>query len=176
MVNRFPATDEFVSLRDAMDRLMAESFVGGPFRSLWSAGGTGNSATRMPLPLDVYATSDEVVIIAAAPGMRPEDLEVTINQGTVTLSGQMRDAASAEEAKGATWYLHELPHGTFRRSVTLPIEVDGSQAEATFEHGVLRLRLPKAEQAKPRRIEVRAGSSQPEAISAGSNDETTSKS
>ena len=176
MVNRFPATDEFVSLRDAMDRLMAESFVGGPFRSLWSAGGSGQGATRMPLPLDVYATNDEVVIIAAAPGLRPEDLEVTVNQGTVTLSGQMRDAAAAEEAKGATWYLHELPHGTFQRSVTLPIEVDGSQAEATFEDGVLRLRLPKAEQAKPRRIEVRAGGNKPEAISAGAKEKTSSKS
>ena len=168
MVNRFPVADEFVSLRDAMDRLLADSFVSSPFRTLWSAtGGTGNGApARMPLPLDVYATQDEVVIVAAAPGLNPADIEVTVNQGTVTFSGQTHDVAQSEEAKQATWFLHELPHGTFRRTVTLPFEIDAGQAEATFEHGVLRLRLPKAEQAKPRKIEIRATES-PSQIGAG---------
>ena len=59
MVSRFPVAEEFVSLRDAMDRLLQDSFVGGPFRSFWSA--VPNGSTRVPLPLDVYATSDEVV-------------------------------------------------------------------------------------------------------------------
>lgn len=180
MVNRFPAAEEFVSLRDAMDRLMAESVVAGPFRSLWSGGPAAESgAARMALPLDVYATQDEVVLIAAAPGLRPEDLEITIDRGTVTLRGQMPNVAQAEETKGATWYLHELPHGRFQRSVSLPIEVDGGAADATFEHGVLRLRLPKAEQARPRQIKVRSlanGTGHSEAItpgaSGGTNGET----
>ena len=64
--------------------------------------------------------------------------------------------ASSEEAKDATWYLHELPHGAFQRSVTLPIEVDPAKADATCEHGILRLRLPKAETAKPRKIELKS--------------------
>ena len=169
MVNRFPAADEFVSLRDAMDRLLADSFVSSPFRTLWSAAGgtgTGNGMARMPLPLDVYATQDEVVIVAAAPGLNPQDIEVTVNQGTVTFTGQTPDVAQSEEAKQATWFLHELPHGVFRRTVTLPFEIDAGQAEATFEHGVLRLRLPKAEQAKPRKIEIRAAES-PSQITAG---------
>ena len=167
MVNRFPVADEFVSLRDAMDRLLNDSFVSSPFRTLWSAsGGTGNATARMPLPLDVYATQDEVVIVAAAPGLNPQDIEVTVNQGTVTFSGQTHDVAQSEEAKQATWFLHELPHGAFRRTLTLPFEVDAATAEATFEHGVLRLRLPKAEQAKPRKIEIRAAES-PSQIEAG---------
>ena len=157
MVSTLPMTQEFVSLRDAMDRLFQESFVGGPFRTVWSAGGGANSGARMPLPLDVYATSDEVVVIAAAPGLNPDDLQISYDQGTLTLGGQMPNVAASEEAKGATWYLHELPHGSFVRSVSLPIEVDPDKAQATFEHGVLRLRLPKAEQARPRRIQVRAG-------------------
>jgi HSP20 family protein len=153
MVSRIPVADEFVSLREAMDRLLSESFVGSPFRSFWQAG--NGAVGRTPLPLDVYATGDEVVLIAAVPGVSAEDIEVTINQGTVTLSGKTPNVAQSEEAKNATWYLHELAHGPFSRSVALPVEVDAAKADATFEHGILRLRLPKAEQAKPRQIKVR---------------------
>jgi HSP20 family protein len=157
MVNRVPSlADEFVSLRDAMDRVFSEGAIS-PFRGLWS-GGWGNGTGRMPLPLDVYATKDEVVIIAAIPGIEAEQIEISINQNTVTLSGKMPNVASSEEAKEATWYLHELQHGAFQRSVTLPIEVDPGRADATCEHGILRLRLPKAETAKPRQIKVRVGS------------------
>lgn len=156
MVNRSPLfADEFVSLRDAMDRVFGESMSNLPFRGLWPSL-AGNGAGRMPLPLDVYATRDEVVIIASAPGLRADEIEISINQNTVTLSGAMPNVASSEEAKEATWYLHELPHGAFQRSVTLPMDVDSARADATFENGVLRLRLPKAETARPRQIKVRA--------------------
>ncbi|MEA2584212.1 MAG: hypothetical protein QOF33_2297 [Thermomicrobiales bacterium] len=167
MVSRIPVAEEFVSLRDAMDRLLQDSFVGTPFRGFWSQ--PGNGTPRMPLPLDVYATGDEVMLIAAVPGLRPDDIEITINQGTITLSGKTPNVAQSEEAKNATWYLHELPHGSFTRSVTLPIEVDAAKADATFEQGILRLRLPKAEQAKPKQIKVRVAgaSAENEAITAG---------
>jgi HSP20 family protein len=153
MVNRFPGTvgSDVVSLREAMDRLLSDSFVGSPFR--WAS--AGNGGARAPLPLDVYATADEVVVLASVPGLGPNDIQVTVNQGTVTLSGQLPNVGASEEAKGATWYLHELPYGAFQRSLALPIEVDPSRADATFEHGILRLRLPKAEQARPRQIKVR---------------------
>ena len=175
MVNRMSSLGEVVSLREAMDRLLADSFVGGPFRTMWSSEGSGGTATpRMPLPLDVYATEDEVVLIAAAPGLAAEALQITIDRGTVTLTGEIPNAARSEEAQGATWYVHELPYGRFQRSVTLPIEVDGAKADATFEHGVLRLRLPKAEQARPRQIKVRTveqgSAATPEAIGAASGD------
>ena len=164
MVNRLPAVDDFVTLRGAMDRLFNESFVADPFRSLWSAGGVNGART---LPLDVYETQDEVVVLAAVPGIEPEGIDITVNQGTVTLSGQVPNVAESEGGKGATWYVHELPHGTFRRSLTLPFELDAAQAEATFEHGMLRLRLPKAERAKPRQIKVTVGGeSKTEAIGA----------
>jgi HSP20 family protein len=165
MVSRLPSiSDEFVSLRDAMDRFFGEG-VASPVRGLWSAA-YGSSAGRAPLPLDVYGTRDEVVIIAVLPGIAAEEIEITINQNTVTLSGSVPNVASSVEAKDATWYLHELPHGAFQRSITLPIEVDAARAEATSEHGVLRIRLPKAETAKPHQIKVR-GAGQP-AIDAAS--------
>ena len=149
MAARYPSiADEFITLREAMDRFFNDA----PGRSVWGTAGSG----RMALPLDVYATADEVVMIAAAPGMRPDDIEITINQNTVSLTGTVPNVAASEEGKAATWYLHELSHGSFQRTVTLPIEVDAGKADATFENGILRLRLPKAEAARPKQIKVRA--------------------
>ena len=163
MVNTLVAFGtEFGTLRQAMDRLLDEAFVGRPFRTIWSRGGN----TIQPMPLDVYATENEVVILAAVPGMRPEDLEVTAFHNTVTLSGTVADVAESEEAKNATWYLRELWGGQYRRSLTLPFAVAPDKAQATFEHGVVRIVLPEAEQAKPRKIAIQVGSAQ--AIGAGS--------
>ena len=151
MVSRYPVAGELISLRDAMDKLMTEGF-GGSFRSVFPP---ANGHTRMPLPLDIYSTAEEVVIIAAVPGIDPANIEITVDKETVTLTGSTPDVAQSDEAAEATWLLHELPRGTFSRSVTLPVEIDANNADATFAHGVLRLRLPKAEAAKPRKIEIR---------------------
>ncbi len=168
---RRPFASDFVALRDAMDRFVNEGVSGSPFRTLWSA--ANGQTPRRPLPLDVYATADEVVIVAAAAGLSPEDVSISVDQGTVTISGQIPNATASEEGKTATWYLHELPYGNFQRSISLPFEVDAAQADAVFEHGILRLRLPRAEQARPKQIKVRVGGtetateSQPEAITEG---------
>ncbi len=157
MIGTSPLSQEFVGLRQAMDRLLDDSFVGDPFRTLWSQGRGGNGGSYAPLPLDAYATEDAFVITAAVPGMRPEDLEVTYNNGAVVLTGTIGNVAETEEAKDATWYLRELWHGRFQRAITPPFEVDPGQAEAAFEHGVLRITLPKAAHAKPQKIAVTVG-------------------
>jgi HSP20 family protein len=148
MVTRYSSgslMSDFVSLRDAMDRLFNESFVPG------SARGVGASA----FPLDVYATEDAMTVLAAVPGIDPSAIDISIEKGQVTITGEVPDVASSEEARNATWYVHELPHGEFRRSLTVPFEVDADSAEATFENGMLRLTLPKAATARPRQIKVR---------------------
>ena len=145
--------EPFVGLRQAMDQLFNESFVQTPFRTLWSRPGAGT----WTLPLDVYATEDEAVIMAAVPGLSPENLQITCHQGTVVLSGEIASPAESEEGKGATWYLRELWSGRFQRAVTLPFEVDADKAEATFEHGIVRIVLPKAEQSKPKKIALKVG-------------------
>jgi HSP20 family protein len=166
MVNRIPSlSDEFVTLRDVMDRVFYEGASLPAVRNLWSST-WGNVNGRMPLPLDVYATKDEIVIIAAVPGLGAEQIEISINQNTVTISGAMPNVAKSVDAKEATWYLHELPHGSFQRAVTLPYEVDAARAEATSMDGILRLQLPKAETAKPHQIKVRGGSQAIDATSA----------
>jgi HSP20 family protein len=167
MVSTFPFGQDFVVLRDAMNQLLEDSFV--PSRGTRS--GTNGTMVRA-LPLDVYATQDEAVIIAAVPGMNPHDLDVTIDQNVVTLAGTVPTAAESEQGKGATWYLHELWSGQFRRSVTLPFEVDAANAEATFENGIVRIALPKAERAKPHRIAVRTAAGNGEAIEAGTTEKS----
>ena len=168
MIGTSPVGQEFVSLRDAMDQLWNESFVSGPFRTMWARPSTLANGRGASLPIDVYATQDAFVIVAAVPGLRPQDLEVTFNQGSVVLSGTIGNVAESEEAKDAIWYLHELWHGRFQRAVTPPFEVDPGKAEASFENGILRIWLPKAEHAKPQRIEIQVGGgARTEAIGSG---------
>jgi HSP20 family protein len=120
-----------------------------------------------PVPIDVYATPDEAVVIAAVPGLNPEHLEITYTDNTLTLFGSVPGAVDSEQSKNATWYVHELWSGQFQRTVTLPFEVDAGKAEASFEHGIVRITLPKAEWAKPQKIAIKAGSGQ-QAIGTGS--------
>jgi len=165
MVNQFPVGSDFVLLRDAMNQLLSDSFVpSGGTRSGWSTG-----SRARPMPLDVYATSEEAIVIAALPGLNPQDLEITYTQNTLTLSGSVPNVAESDQGKTATWYAHELWSGQFQRTVSLPFEVDAGKAEATFEHGLVRIALPKAERAKPQKIAIKAGSGQQEAIGAGSS-------
>ena len=174
MVTRFSGGSLFndtVSLRDAMDRLFNESFVPGQTRTLWSA-----SESRSPFPLDVYATETELTVLAAVPGMDPEHLDISIEKGQVTLRGEVPDVATSEEAKDATWYLHELPRGSFQRTLSVPFEIDANAAEATFDNGMLRLTLPKAEAARPKQIKIQVASNgaRSEAIASGASEEAGS--
>jgi HSP20 family protein len=157
MATRFPMSSlagDMISLRSAMDRLFNESFIPGSV----------TSSDRNVLPLDVYSNENEVIVLAAVPGIEAEDLSISIDKNTVTLSGSIKDAAESEDARHASWHLKELSYGTFERSLTLPFALDANRAEATFDNGMLRLVLPKAESEKPRQIKVKVGSgSQPTA-------------
>lgn len=149
MATRFPVSSlagDMISLRSAMDRLFNESFVP-------NQGGQANGI----MPLDVYATGDELVVLAAIPGMDADDLNITIEKNVLTISGTMPNVAESEDAQGATWYLHELPSGTFERTLQVPMELDANRADATFENGMLRLVLPKADAEKPKQIKVKVG-------------------
>jgi HSP20 family protein len=167
---RSPLLNEFAGLRNAIDQLFGENPFGDTFNTLWSRAESSGWSVARPMPLDVYATDDAVVIVAAVPGMQPDDLQLTVQQNTLTLSGHVRGVAESQEAKGASWYLHEVPSGAYRRSLTLPFAVDADHANATFEHGILRVVLPKTEAAKPKRIEINGGSTrQTQAIGAGTS-------
>jgi HSP20 family protein len=145
IVRRPSPFGEVMTLRQAMDRLFDDDYR--PFR--WLSGGPDGPA----LPLDVTTDADAVTIEAALPGVTPDDVDITIENGTVTISGKTADERSAEEG---AYVLQEIRRGKFSRSVTLPNGLEPDKAQATFENGVLRLEIPKAEQVKPRQIKISA--------------------
>ncbi len=110
-----------------------------------------NNGTRA-LAVDVLATDEAFVITAAVPGLRAEDLKLEVLGDTVTLQGEVAEPA-AEEGQ---WLLRERRHGAFARTLVLPVAVDGAAAEATIDNGLLTVRLPKVEVARPKTIKVTA--------------------
>jgi HSP20 family protein len=151
---RSPSFSDVFALPTLLDQLSAHGLGGAPYRQGTGRAGENGASWAYPMPIDVYATNDQVRILAAVPGMTPDDLDLTIHQNTVTLSGTVHSVADSEDAKEATWYVSELGSGSYRRSVTLPFPVDPEHATATFEHGIVRIVLPKAESAKPRKIAI----------------------
>lgn len=153
MATRYPVSS-IASMRRAMDQFVSDTIVPTQFATLWPNPASGRSQGQ--LPVDAYATEDEVILLAAVPGIAAEDIEITVEKNTVRIAATIPSASRSDHAANATWYLHELPRGSFQRSLTLPMDVDAGRAEATFEHGVLRLVLPKAETARVRQIPVTA--------------------
>lgn len=147
-ITRFDPLSEMVSLRSAMDRLFEDSFVT-PLSFRTIAGGDGIAP-----PIDVHETPDDIVLNASLPGMKAEDLDITMTGRSLTLRGELK----ADEEISRDQYLYrERRFGTFSRTVQLPVAVEGDRAEATFADGVLSLRIPKAEEVKPRQIRINAG-------------------
>lgn len=144
IVRRPSPRGEFMTLRQAMDRLFDDD-VFRPFT--WTAGPLDGPA----LPLDVVATPESLVVEASLPGIKPEDVDVTVENDTLTITGRTADERQADEG---SYLVQEIRHGSFSRSVTLPKGLEPDKAVATFEHGILSLRIPKAEQMKPRQIRI----------------------
>lgn len=153
MATRYPASS-MATMRRAMDRIASDAFSPSQFATIWPS--SMSQRDQSALPVDAYATEDAVVILASAPGIAAEDFEISVEKNTVTISTTIPSVAKSDHARGATWYLHELPRGKFQRSLTLPMDVDSSKAQATFDNGILRLELPKSEAARPRQIQVQA--------------------
>jgi HSP20 family protein len=143
LIRRSNPFGELVSLRHAMDRLFEDSFV---------SPRSGNGVENQNLPVDVYATEDALVVEAALPGVKPDDVKVSVLGDTLTISGSTSDEQSREEAGYA---YREIRRGSFSRTVTLPGGLKSDAATASFENGLLRLSFPKAEEQKPRQIEIK---------------------
>ena len=141
---RWEPLPSLLGLRGGRDRFFEESF--GP--PMWRFHHNGGS-----VPLDVYTTENEMVVTATLPGMKPEEVDINIEGELLTIKGELK----ADEGPATGDYLyHERRHGAFSRSLTLPSGLRTDQAEAVFENGILTLTIPKAEELKPRKIEVKA--------------------
>lgn len=135
---------DFVTLREAMDRLVEESVVRTP-----RAEGGRNGQYRPAA--DAWETADALVIELSLPGIDPQDVEVTYEQDQLTISGKR-----PEPAEERTWILRESARGAFERRFTLTSPIDADGVEAHFHNGILTLHLPKSEATRPRKIDVRA--------------------
>jgi len=144
LVRRTSPWGDMLSLRQAMDRLFEESFVRPRSFLLETIEGHGP-------PLDAHETADELVVEAALPGVKPDDVEIMVSGDTLTISGKTSFETKTEERD---YLFHEIRRGSFSRSVTLPANLRADRAKAHFEHGILRLAIPKAEEAKPRQIRI----------------------
>ncbi len=103
------------------------------------------------LPVDFHVDQDEFVLTADVAGMKPEDLKVEIHDGVLTLKGEIKPQPNGE----GKYLLREISHGEFSRSLQLPDHVDVDKVEAKIENGLLRIRLPKSEEVKPKTIQVK---------------------
>lgn len=145
VMQRWDPFSEMLSLRSAMDRLFEDTFGG-------ARAGLGSSNNVGGFPIDIYEQGDELRIKASMPGIKPEDIKISVENNTVSIEGESR-----QDFGDGTARHQEHRYGKVMRSVTLPANVDASKAAANFEHGVLTLTLPRSESARVREIPVTQG-------------------
>jgi HSP20 family protein len=132
---------DFVSLREALDKLFEDSFI----KPLVPSGGAS-------FPIDLYETPETYVLKAWLPGVTSEDLSIDATSEIIVIKGQYKVDV---EVKPEAYLRQELRHGMFHRSFELPLSVDPVKIEATFKNGVLILTLPKSDVVKPTQIKVK---------------------
>jgi HSP20 family protein len=136
---------EMMTLREAMDRLFDDAFTRPlSLRDGWS----------MNTPaIDMYQTENDVVVKASIPGIKADEVQINITGDVLTLKGEVKHE---EERKDRAWHIREHRFGSFERSVALPTAVKTNQADAVFENGILTITLPKADEVKPKTINIKA--------------------
>lgn len=142
---RWEPMREMVTLRDAMDHLFDEAFT-----RPWGPDGARGSG--MPA-VDMYQTDDDVIVKVAVPGMKPQDVQISVTGDVLSIKG---DAEEESDTKEKAYHIREQRWGSFERTLTLPTAVKSDKAQAEFENGILTVTLPKAEDVKPKTITVKA--------------------
>jgi HSP20 family protein len=142
-MTRYNPSSDVVSLREAMDRLFEDSFISPRQQNGWSGRG---------IAANLYETAEGLTLQIPAPGIRPEDVEVTVQEQTVNLKWETKIPVP----EGATVHWNGLQSGQFQQSFSLPSSINSERVEATYTNGILTLHLPKAEHAKARTIQVRS--------------------
>ncbi len=140
MLTRWDPFQEMLNLRRTVDRLFDNSSPDNWQSMQWG------------LAVDVVENKDDFILKASVPGINPDDLDVSYADDTLTIKGEIK---ADNEVKNEQYHLRERRYGTFARSITLPVKVKGDSIEANYQNGVLTLRLPKAEEVKPKRISIK---------------------
>jgi HSP20 family protein len=142
-ISAWPSFDRWATLRDEMNSLFELPLRGDPARQTQLFSGWTPA-------LDLYQNSDNVIAVVELPGMRKEDIDISLHDGMLTIAGERQSSWGDGENAERT----ERFSGKFRRSITLPTRVDAGKVSATYKDGILTVTLPKAEEAKPKKVEV----------------------
>lgn len=142
---RWRPTRDLLSIRDEMNRLFDNFFTGLPERR------RGLLEGEWAPSVDVAETDNEVVVTAELPGVKQDDVDITITDDVLTLKGEKKEE---KEVKEKNYHRIERSYGSFQRSVSLPAGVQADKAKATYKDGVLHITVPKAEEAKPKQIKI----------------------
>jgi HSP20 family protein len=144
-LTRWEPVREMMTLREAMDRLFDDAFTRPlSVRDGWTMGTPA---------IDMYQTDNDVVVKASIPGIKAEEVQINVTGDVLTLKGEIKQE---EERTDRAWHIREQRFGSFERSIALPTEVKSDRAEAVFENGILTITLPKADEVKPRTINIKA--------------------
>jgi HSP20 family protein len=152
LISRFDPVREVMSLRNAMDQLLSQSFVSPSWATI---------PTTVYVPMDVCETEQGYTVRVSLPGVRPENVDITLEQNTLTIRGRFPPAdeepegeerREEEQRPRKSWLLREITAGTFERTITFGRPVDAEHVEARLEHGMLTLNIPFAQGSRPRKI------------------------
>ena len=141
--------DPFGDMRTTMDRLFDEGFSR-PWRLV-----PATTEVESTFPVEVSETDEALEVKASLPGINPDDVDVTITNDVLTIKAA-HEKKTAEKKKD--FYRREIRYGSFHRALSLPVSIDADKAEASFDNGILQLKLPKAEALRPKQIKVESGS------------------
>jgi HSP20 family protein len=168
MIRQTPFLD-ILSAFDTLDRASTSSARSGRTRV---SAPRASSTVRTGMPIDCYASSDHAVVLASLPGIHPDDVSVSVEDDTLTITGSVTGERKQQDEHGeaVTWYMAEIQRGSYERRIRLPFPIEESKVEAQFSHGLLRIKLPKQEAAKPRRIPVQVLEQRFAEIAADSDD------
>jgi HSP20 family protein len=161
--------DPFQDLRSAQDEMAQMSPMLAHALGLHTQQQGTGTATAWAPALDISERKDAYLVAVELPGLKPEDLDITMEDGLLTIQGERHFAHDSSEQQ---YHRVERRYGAFRRSITLPAHVLAEGIQASFEDGVLQILVPKAEEAKAKRIQVRPGRTE---ISAAGGEDTNSQ-
>ena len=141
MLTRWDPFQEMLNLRRTVDRLFDNA-------------NSDHEYAQWGLAVDVVENKNEYIVKASVPGINPDDLDISYSDDTLTIKGEIK---SDNEYKEDQYQLRERRYGSFARSISLPTKIKGDAIEASYQNGVITLRLPKSEEARPKRIPIKIG-------------------
>ncbi len=171
-ITRYDPFREALSLRNAMDQLFAQSFVNPQWR--------GDSQSMMT-PMDVCETENGYEVNVSLPGVKPEDIELTVRQNTLNVKGHFsyqnehndkhpeQGSQQQGQQQDHSWLMREIGSGTFERTITFPKPINTENIQTNYENGILSVTVPASEKSRPRRINISRSESQPKQVNVDSN-------